>query len=82
MTIGEAKRRRGVPCLAMVWNEKKQCDELCAPAVDCGMDCDTCGFNPYEAERRFQEGHYEQRGKVRTLVFKPMKGAKYFEREE
>lgn len=74
MTIAEAKKRRGVPCLYMSWSEKKQCDEISVPAVDCGMDCDMCGFNPNEALRRFAEGHYEEHDGIRTLVFTPKKG--------
>lgn len=40
------------------------------PAVDCDLDCKHCGWNPEEAKRRMETGHfvYGENG-LRSLHF-------------
>lgn len=73
MTIAEAKRRRNAPCLYLKKSEKTGKEELWPPAVDCGMDCKDCGFNPDEKARRLAHGEWvEGKWGIRHLVFKPV----------
>lgn len=42
------------------------------PGVDCGYSCETCGWNPYEVERRMKTGKWLEHNGIRTLVFRPV----------
>lgn len=50
------KLKMKVPCAYLSYNEVNKRDELRAPSVDCTMGCDSCGWNPREAERRMKTG--------------------------
>lgn len=73
MTASEYKKLRGAPCTYQHYSEIRKRMEILTPAVDCSMDCDTCGFNPWEQSRRLEEGHFVKRGRVKKLIFKPYK---------
>lgn len=76
MTINESKIKKDVPCLYLKWCERKQHDELWAPAVDCALDCKGCGFDPAEKKRRLENGRFEVVNGLRTLIF-PRKEENY-----
>lgn len=37
------------------------------PAVVCNRSCESCGFNPYEQDRRISQGHFESRNVTHNL---------------
>lgn len=43
-----------VPCRYTQWNESKQKDTECCPAVNCELRCSSCGWNPEVKERRLK----------------------------
>lgn len=48
------------PCKFQVWNQKKERYELILPAVNCGRNCDSCGWNPDVAEKRLEKMGYKK----------------------
>jgi len=73
MTINETKINKDVPCLYLHWNDKKQHDELWAPAIECTRNCEGCGFDPAEKKRRLETGKFVEEGGIKKLVFKKKK---------
>lgn len=56
------------PCMYIDKDAKKT-----FPAVNCGYNCDSCGWNPAEAQRRRETCHIEEtvlKHVVRRRVFK------------
>lgn len=41
------------------------------PAVDCGVDCLNCGWNPAERNRRWEHGTFEEVDGIRKLRYPP-----------
>ena len=50
-----------MPCLFPWHSDVSGRDVLSKPSVDCEKQCDSCGWNPKEAARRFREGQMELR---------------------
>lgn len=44
-------------------------EKLIAPGVNCSLNCDTCGWNPEEQERRLTQGRMETNDGITKLVF-------------
>ena len=42
------------PCGYTVWNKYRREDEIVYPPVNCGGDCDHCGWNPKVAAKRLE----------------------------
>ena len=74
MKIEDVKRRRNVPCLFLKKRFNAKSDELYPPAVDCSMDCEGCGFDPSEKQRRLETGKWVSDSWGTThLSFTPVK---------
>lgn len=59
------------PCLFLSWNDSKSKWEQIAPAVDCSLNCEFCGWNEAEKKRRLETGGWVYDGNgVRHLLFK------------
>lgn len=58
-TYEKPKADKGAPCVFFSWNEKKRATMAYHPAVSCNMNCDSCGFNPKEQERRLSTGAFK-----------------------
>ena len=64
------RNSKPAPCLYLRFNERKQKDELIYPSVNCDHDCEHCGWNPDEHERRIRTGKCIVRNGITTIVFK------------
>lgn len=74
MLARDRKVTENRPCLFLEWSKSKGRWEPCAPAVDCSFDCQGCGFDPAEKERRLETGEwvFDENG-VKHLLFKSVR---------
>ncbi len=61
MRPNEDKRTIKAPCVYIKWNEEKKRQETAYPSVNCGHQCESCGFNPAEQARRLETGKFVKR---------------------
>lgn len=59
------------PCGYLGVNRKGE-PERKYPGVDCYYDCDSCGWNPKEAERRMKTGKWITNNGLMSLAFEPL----------
>ena len=52
------KQEIDAPCGTPYWNDKHGKTEKSFPNVACGYNCNDCGWNPAERERRMTEGEF------------------------
>lgn len=65
-----ALEKTKAPCRFVTKNAAGHLVYTC-PAVDCGMDCRNCSWNPAEKKRRFEQGRFVETDGVKTLRFPP-----------
>lgn len=58
------------PCGYSYYDRRKHHDVSAYPQIDCGYNCDTCGFNPEEHRRRLSDGRFDNVRGINTLFFK------------
>ena len=49
-----------MPCRFVTYSAIQKEDVLAKPAVDCGMECDRCGWNPKVQEARLKQLYREK----------------------
>lgn len=69
MNSDKRKKEIKAPCLYSHTNRAGQTTNI-APAVDCDMKCETCGWNPQEKERRLSFGLTKRGHGGMKIVFK------------
>ena len=67
--MGKQAKRKAVfaPC-RFLWKDESSIS-LLAAAVDCTMDCGSCGWNPDEQRRRLETGRMVEDGGRQKLLF-------------
>ncbi|HJJ80007.1 MAG TPA: hypothetical protein O0X74_04455 [Methanocorpusculum sp.] len=59
MGVNDTKMAIQAPCAIAVFDKKKKKEVIVFPSVDCGYNCETCGWNPCEKERRLRDGVWQ-----------------------
>lgn len=55
MTLKHPKAERLAPC----GFKRVKKEDVFYPQVMCSLDCETCGWNPVESKRRWEEGEWK-----------------------
>lgn len=59
MGANDTKMAIQAPCAIAVYDKKKKKEVIVFPSVDCEYNCETCGWNPCEKERRLRDGVWQ-----------------------
>lgn len=68
MDFDKTKIQMHVPCMSYDWDGREAVRKV--PAVDCSIDCKSCGFNPAEQARRRATGKFIKHHNVMVFHFK------------
>lgn len=68
LNFEKAKFKKDAPCLFFQFDEKKGETRPYHPAVNCDMNCASCGFNPTEQERRLATGVFKPAAVIDTIM--------------